>query len=162
MVNATLKGGRRRAALLIAWMRVTCCSREVLRLFMAEVVVNKKISGIATILINPVTNFFFFFCKKNVLRGMGPGDRFSKLLNTFRAPKAICEIANCLFWKADLLTCFQGCVAANMLCKLIVTSPNSCYPIFHFFPIFHVQISCFPIFLSRCAAGHAASHFYSL
>ena len=27
---------------------------------------------------------------------------------TFRARKAICEIANRLFWKAGLLTCFQG------------------------------------------------------
>ena len=25
-----------------------------------------------------------------------------------KSRKAICEIANCLFWKADLLTCFQG------------------------------------------------------
>ena len=37
-----------------------------------------------------------------------PGARFSKVPKTFRARKAICEIANHLFWKADLLTCFQG------------------------------------------------------
>ena len=38
----------------------------------------------------------------------GPGALFSKVPKTFRARKAICEIANRLFWKADLLTCFQG------------------------------------------------------
>ena len=41
----------------------------------------------------------------------GPGSvqaLFSKVPKTFRAQKAICEIANHLFWKADLLTCFQG------------------------------------------------------
>ena len=37
-----------------------------------------------------------------------PGARFSKVPKTFPARKAICEIANRLFWKADLLTCFQG------------------------------------------------------
>ena len=37
-----------------------------------------------------------------------PGARFSKVPKTFRARKAICEIANRLFWKADLLTCFKG------------------------------------------------------
>ena len=37
-----------------------------------------------------------------------PGARFSKVPKTFRARKAICETANRLFWKADLLTCFQG------------------------------------------------------
>ena len=36
--NATLKGGRRRAALSIAWVRVTCFSREVLQLFMTDIV----------------------------------------------------------------------------------------------------------------------------
>ena len=34
--------------------------------------------------------------------------RFSKIPKAFRARKAICETANRLFWKADLLTCFQG------------------------------------------------------
>ena len=33
------------------------------------------------------------------------GARFSKVPKAFRALKAICEIANRLFWKADLLTC---------------------------------------------------------
>ena len=40
--------------------------------------------------------------------GSGPGALFSKVPKTFRAQKAICEIANHLFWKADLLTCFRG------------------------------------------------------
>ena len=88
MVNATLKGGRRRAALLIAWMRVTCCSREVLRLFMAEVVVNKKISGIATILINPVTNFFFFFLQEKCTKGYGPRRPFLETPEHFSGPKS--------------------------------------------------------------------------
>ena len=39
---------------------------------------------------------------------LGAGARFSKVPKTFRARKTICEIANRLFWKADLLTCFQG------------------------------------------------------
>ena len=42
------------------------------------------------------------------LHDMSPEARFSKVSKTFRAGKAICEIANRLFWKADLLTCFQG------------------------------------------------------
>ena len=42
---------------------------------------------------------------RNVL---GTGARFSKDRKTFRARKAMCEIVNHLFWKADLLTCFQG------------------------------------------------------
>ena len=37
-----------------------------------------------------------------------PGARFSKVPKTFRARKAICETGNRLFWKVDLLTCFQG------------------------------------------------------
>ena len=37
-----------------------------------------------------------------------PGARVSKVAKTFRARKAICEIANRLFWKADLLIFFQG------------------------------------------------------
>ena len=37
-----------------------------------------------------------------------PGARFSKVPKTFRARKAICETANRLFWRAYLLTCFQG------------------------------------------------------
>ena len=37
-----------------------------------------------------------------------PWARFSKVSKTFRARKAIFEIVNRLFWKADLLTCFQG------------------------------------------------------
>ena len=37
-----------------------------------------------------------------------PGTRFSKAPITFRARKAICETANRLLWKADLLTCFKG------------------------------------------------------
>ena len=40
--------------------------------------------------------------------GIDPGARFSKVPKTFRARKAICEVANHLFWRADLLTCFQG------------------------------------------------------
>ena len=39
---------------------------------------------------------------------MIPGARFSKVPKTIRARKAICEIVNRLFKKADLLTCFQG------------------------------------------------------
>ena len=38
---------------------------------------------------------------------MGPGARFWKVLRTFRGRKAIFEIANRSFWKADPLTCFQ-------------------------------------------------------
>ena len=38
----------------------------------------------------------------------GSGARFSKVPITFRARKAICETANCVFWKADLLTCLSG------------------------------------------------------
>ena len=38
----------------------------------------------------------------------GLGARFSKVPKTFRARKAICEIANRLFWKADLLTCIYA------------------------------------------------------
>ena len=37
-VNATLMGGRRRGMLLIALMCFTCCSSEVLQLFMTKVV----------------------------------------------------------------------------------------------------------------------------
>ena len=37
-VNATLIGGRRRGTLLTALMRFTCCSSEVLQLFMTEIV----------------------------------------------------------------------------------------------------------------------------
>ena len=36
-VNATLIGGRRRGTLLTALMRFTCCSNEVLQLFMTEI-----------------------------------------------------------------------------------------------------------------------------
>ena len=36
------------------------------------------------------------------------GACFSKAPKTFRARKAICETTNRMFWKADLLTCFQG------------------------------------------------------
>ena len=36
------------------------------------------------------------------------GARFSKVPITFRARKAIWETANRLFWKTDLVTCFQG------------------------------------------------------
>ena len=39
---------------------------------------------------------------------LGPGAYFSKVPETFRARKAICETANQLVWKADLLTRFQG------------------------------------------------------
>ena len=39
---------------------------------------------------------------------VGPEVRFSKVPKTFRARKAICKIANRLFWKADLLTFFPG------------------------------------------------------
>ena len=42
------------------------------------------------------------------LKKRAPGARFSKVPKTFRARKAICEIANRLFWRAGLLTCFQG------------------------------------------------------
>ena len=37
-----------------------------------------------------------------------PGARFSKVPKTFQARKAICETVNRLFWKADVLTFFQG------------------------------------------------------
>ena len=37
-----------------------------------------------------------------------PGARFSEVPKTFRARKAICEPANRLFRKADLLRCFRG------------------------------------------------------
>ena len=37
-----------------------------------------------------------------------PGTRFSKVPETFRTRKAICETTNRLFWEADLLRCFQG------------------------------------------------------
>ena len=37
-VNVTLMGGRRRGTLLIALMRFTCCSSEVLQLFMTKIV----------------------------------------------------------------------------------------------------------------------------
>ena len=36
------------------------------------------------------------------------GARFSKVPETSRVRKAICETANRMFWKADLLSCFQG------------------------------------------------------
>ena len=38
LVNATLMGGRRRGTLLTALMRFTCCSSEVLQLFITEIV----------------------------------------------------------------------------------------------------------------------------
>ena len=37
-----------------------------------------------------------------------PEARFSKVPKKFRARKAICETANGLLWKSDLLTSFQG------------------------------------------------------
>ena len=36
------------------------------------------------------------------------GARFSKVPKTFQTRKAICEAANHLFWKVDILTRFQG------------------------------------------------------
>ena len=39
---------------------------------------------------------------------IGPRARFSKVPKTFWARKAVCETANRLFWKAGLLTCYQG------------------------------------------------------
>ena len=47
------------------------------------------------------------FCLK-ILGMIEPVTRFSKVLKTFRARKAICEPANRLFRKADLLRFFQG------------------------------------------------------
>ena len=37
-----------------------------------------------------------------------PWARFSKVLRTFRARKAIRKITTCLFCKADLFTCCKG------------------------------------------------------
>ena len=60
----------------------------------------------------PQCRYTDFFIKESNLRRRGfrfvPGARFLKFPETFRARKAICEVANRLFWKADLLTCFQG------------------------------------------------------
>ena len=54
---------------------------------------------------------YFALKWSNVVRNRWPanraGARFSNVPKTFRARKAICEIANRLFWKADLLTCFK-------------------------------------------------------
>ena len=48
-------------------------------------------------------------CKTIELPGdKQPGARFSKVPKTIRARKDICETTNRLFWKADLLTRFQG------------------------------------------------------
>ena len=73
--------------------------------------------------INQITSqfkliFFLFQTFKNVYHQVlsrehtrpanCPGARFSKVPQTFRVRKAICETANRMFWKADLLTCFQG------------------------------------------------------
>ena len=55
------------------------------------------------ILTNLSTLATFFMSSTN-----WPGARFSKVPITFRARKAICKTANRLFWKVDLLTCFQG------------------------------------------------------
>ena len=46
--------------------------------------------------------------KKKEREKLGPEAGFSKVPKTFRARKAICGTANPSFWKADLLTCFQG------------------------------------------------------
>ena len=51
--------------------------------------------------LNIATVFFFFSDMYEGKDGdLGPISRKSR--------KAICEIANRLLWKADLLTCFQG------------------------------------------------------
>ena len=58
--------------------------------------------------------------------------RFSKVPNTFRARKAICEIANRLFWKSDLLTCFQGnknknnCEVWRIKCSPFLSYKGNC------------------------------------
>ena len=54
-------------------------------------------------------------CSTN--RALGAVARFSKVPVSFRARKAIYEAGNCLFWKADLLTCFQGNKKKNY-CKV--------------------------------------------
>ena len=61
-----------------------------------------------------------------------PGARFSKVPKTFRALKAICEIANRLFWKSDLLTCFQGnknknnCEVWRIKCSPFLSYKGNC------------------------------------
>ena len=55
-----------------------------------------------------VVHASFNFAHKSDITVKRPGARFSKVPKTFRDRKAICEIANRLFWKAGLLTCFQG------------------------------------------------------
>ena len=47
-------------------------------------------------------------CKRQACWLVVPGARFSKVPKTFPTRKAICEATNRLFWKADLLSCFQG------------------------------------------------------
>ena len=55
---------------------------------------NKKL------IISSFRAFLFIRGEPALLDGLGPVSRKSR--------KAICEIANGLFWKADLVTCFQG------------------------------------------------------
>ena len=65
-------------------------------------------------LVSVVCWFFFLILDQksgiNILVGTsaGTGARFSKVPKTLRVRKAICETANRLFCKGDLLTCFQG------------------------------------------------------
>ena len=76
------------------------------------------------------------FCKWLYVFGtfliMASGARFSKVPKTFPARKAICEIANRLFWKADLLTCFQGnkmkinCEVWQIKCSPFLSYKGNC------------------------------------
>ena len=58
---------------------------------------------------------------------------FSKVPKTFRARKAICKITNRLFWKANLLTCFQGnkkknnCEVWRIKCSLFLSYKGNFY-----------------------------------
>ena len=64
------------------------------------------------------------------VRVLGPVSRKSR--KPFRARKAICEIANCLFWKADLLACFQGtkkkinCEVWRIKCSPFLSYKRNC------------------------------------
>ena len=68
----------------------------------------------------------------NLRTSSRPGARFSKVPKSFRARKAICEIANRLFWKSDLLTCFQGnknknnCEVWRIKCSPFLSYKGNC------------------------------------
>lgn len=63
---------------------------------------------------------------------MRPRARFSKVPKPFRARKPICEIVNRLFWKAYLLTCFQGnkkktyCEVWRIKCSPFLSYKGNC------------------------------------